>query len=181
LKLKVKLKLDLNLMDSEAHIHTQRDRRTDALGDLRVLPDETICSILERLTPRDAARVACVSSVMYILSNEEPLWMTLCLRGASGFLQYKGSWKKTALHNENLPDKYKEWHRPPLHFDGFNSLFLYRRLYRCHTTLDTFYTVGGNVERIKDISLKDFYSESCLMDWRIHGLPGINGQLISCY
>lgn len=39
---------------------------------------------------------------------------------------------------------------------GFNSLFLYRRLYRCHTTLDTFYTEGGNVERINDISLKDF-------------------------
>lgn len=42
---------------------------------------------------------------------------------------------------------------------GFNSLFLYRRLYRCRTTLDTFYTEGGNVERIKDISLKDFYNE----------------------
>ncbi|AES73073.2 putative transcription factor & chromatin remodeling &Metalloenzymes JmjC family [Medicago truncatula] len=145
-------------MDSQqAHTHIQRDRRIDALGDLRVLPDEILCSILERLTPQDAARVACVSSVMYILSNEEPLWMTLCLRGASGFLQYKGSWKKTALNNLNLSEKYKECHRQqPLHFDGFNSLFLYRRLYRCHTTLDTFYTEGGNVERINDISLKDF-------------------------
>ncbi|CAI8599082.1 unnamed protein product [Vicia faba] len=144
-------------MDAQAH--NQRDRRIDGLGDLRVLPDEILCSILERLTPRDAARVACVSSVMYILSNEEPLWMTLCLQRASGFLEYKGSWKKTALHNENLPDKYKEGHGRPLHFDGFNSLFLYRRLYRCNTTLDTFYTEGGNVERIKDISLKDFYNE----------------------
>lgn len=35
---------------------------------------------------------------MYILSNEEPLWMSLCLKGASGFLEYKDSWKKTALH-----------------------------------------------------------------------------------
>lgn len=110
-------------MDSQqAHTHIQRDRRIDALGDLRVLPDEILCSILERLTPQDAARVACVSSVMYILSNEEPLWMTLCLRGASGFLQYKGSWKKTALNNLNLPEKYKECHRQqPLHFDGNNS------------------------------------------------------------
>lgn len=138
---------------------SQRDRRTDALGDLRLLPDEILCTILERLTPRDAARVACVSSVMYILCNEEPLWMTLCLKGASGLLQYKGSWKETALHNENLPDKYKEYHRGPLYFDGFNSLFLYRRLYRCHTTLEAFYADNGNVERIKDISLKDFYNE----------------------
>ncbi|TKY74386.1 F-box protein [Spatholobus suberectus] len=140
-------------------MESQRDRRTDALGDLRVLPDEILCAILERLTPRYAARVACVSSVMYILCNEEPLWMSLCLKGASGLLQYKGSWKKTALHNENLPDKYKEYHRGPLCFDGFNSLFLYRRLYRCHTTLDAFYADNGNVERIKDISLKDFYNE----------------------
>lgn len=140
-------------------MESQRDRRTVALGDLRVLPDEILCAILERLTPRDAARVACVSSVMYILCNEEPLWMSLCLKGASGLFQYKDSWKKTALHNENLPDKYKENHRGPLYFDGFNSLFLYRRLYRCHTTLDAFYADNGNVERIKDISLKDFYNE----------------------
>ncbi|KAH1245212.1 F-box protein [Glycine soja] len=138
---------------------SQRDRRADALGDLRVLPDEILCSILERLTPRDAARVSCVSSVMYILCNEDPLWMSLCLKGASGFLQYKGSWKKTALHNENLLDKYKEYSQGPLHFDGFNSLFLYRRLYRCHTTLDAFYADTGNVKRIKDIPLKDFYNE----------------------
>ncbi|KAG5048728.1 F-box protein [Glycine soja] len=111
---------------------SQRDRRSDALGHLRVLPDEILCSILERLTTRDAARVACVSSVMYILCNEDPLWMSLCLKGASGLLQFKASWKKTSRH---------------------------KRLYRCHTTLDAFYADTGNVERIKDISLKDFYNE----------------------
>ena len=37
-----------------------RDRRLDALGDLIVLPDEVICSILE-LTPRDLGHLACVS------------------------------------------------------------------------------------------------------------------------
>ncbi|XP_054788759.1 lysine-specific demethylase JMJ21 isoform X2 [Prosopis cineraria] len=135
-----------------------RDRRADALGDLRVLPDEIICSILEELTPRDVARLACVSSVMYLLCNEEPLWMILCLKGASGLLQYKSSWKKTALHHENLPDKYIECNRGFLHFDGFNSLYLYRRLYRCHTKLDTFYVDNGNVRR-KDVSLEDFRDE----------------------
>jgi len=49
-------------MDSQqAHTLIPRDRRIDALGDLRVLPDEILCSILERLSPQDAARVACVS------------------------------------------------------------------------------------------------------------------------
>lgn len=38
-----------------------RDRRLDALGDLRVLPDEIICSIMQLLTPRDLGRLACVS------------------------------------------------------------------------------------------------------------------------
>lgn len=36
-------------------------------------------------------------SVMYILCNEEPLWMSLCLRIANHEIEYKGSWKKTAL------------------------------------------------------------------------------------
>lgn len=34
---------------------------------------------------------------MYILCNEEPLWMSLCLNNVKDHLQYKGSWKKTAL------------------------------------------------------------------------------------
>lgn len=42
-----------------------RDRRTDALGDLSVLPDETVCAILEYLTPRDVARFACVSRFFF--------------------------------------------------------------------------------------------------------------------
>lgn len=39
----------------------QRDRRPDALGSLSVLPDETICVLLENLAPRDIAHLACVS------------------------------------------------------------------------------------------------------------------------
>ncbi|PKI75408.1 hypothetical protein CRG98_004197 [Punica granatum] len=133
-----------------------RDRRHDALGELTVLPDEIICSILENLAPRDVGRLSCVSSVMYILCNEEPLWMSVCLKLAHGELRYRGSWKKTALYLENVPVNYIESDRSPLHFDGFNSLFLYRRLYRCHTTLDGFSMDSGNVERKDGISLEEF-------------------------
>ncbi|CAM8942940.1 unnamed protein product [Rhodiola kirilowii] len=132
-----------------------RDRRLDALGSLRVLPDEIVCVILDRLTIRDVGRLACVSSVMYIFCNEEPLWMNLCLKIARGQLQYKGSWKKTALHQENLLDRYVPCGRP-LHFDGFNSIFLFRRLYRCCTTLSNFSFDDGNVERRKEISTEEF-------------------------
>lgn len=136
-----------------------RDRRADALGDLSVLPDETVCAILEYLTPRDVARFACVSSVMYILCNEEPLWMSLCLKSLNGPLQYKGSWKKTALYVEHLPSEYEEPCKKPLYFDGFNSLYLYRRLYRSNTTLYGFSFDKGTVERKEDLSLEEFYHQ----------------------
>ncbi|KAJ4826712.1 hypothetical protein Tsubulata_028933 [Turnera subulata] len=134
-----------------------KDRRGDALGDLQVLPDDLICALLENLTPRDVARLACVSSVMYIFCNEEPLWMSLCLSLVNGPVQYKGCWKKTALHLENVAEEYLERCGKPLHFDGFSSLFLYRRLYRCHTSLDGFNFDVGNVERKKDLTLEEFH------------------------
>lgn len=34
---------------------------------------------------------------MYIFCNEEPLWMSLCLKEGSALLEYKGSWKNTTL------------------------------------------------------------------------------------
>lgn len=42
---------------------------------------------------------------------------------------------------------------------GFFSWFLYKRLYRCHTTLDGFAFDKGNVERKEDPPEDDFYSE----------------------
>ncbi|KAK2972518.1 hypothetical protein RJ640_006584, partial [Escallonia rubra] len=42
---------------------------------------------------------------------------------------------------------------------GFFSLYLYRRLYRCHTTLDGFAFDYGNVNREKDLSLEEFQHE----------------------
>ncbi|KAM7253241.1 hypothetical protein ACFE04_025859 [Oxalis oulophora] len=135
----------------------KEDRRPDALGNLHRLPDELISVMLENLTPRDFARLSCVSSVMYILCNDEPQWMTLCLKRASGLLQYKGSWKKTTLHLENLPDEIVDNCRgSSLHFDGFSSMFLYKRFYRCHTSLNAFSFDDGNIERKIDLSVKEF-------------------------
>ncbi|KAF3445888.1 hypothetical protein FNV43_RR11065 [Rhamnella rubrinervis] len=145
--------------NSEAQSVGLRDRRPDALGDLRVLTDELICTLLEYLTPRDVARLACVSSVMYILCNEEPLWMSLCLHRVNGPLQYKGSWKKTTLHLYASHSKFVLFPVAHLLPAGYNSWFLYRRWYRCYTTLDGFNFDDGNVERKKDPSLEEFRHE----------------------
>ncbi|KAG9144286.1 hypothetical protein Leryth_016938 [Lithospermum erythrorhizon] len=142
---------------STVEIEAPKDRRLDALGNLVVLPDEILCAILAYLTPNDISRAACVSSVMYILCNEEPLWMWLCLRNINRQLQYKGSWKKTTLHQLNLLDKIEEaTDRKPISFDGFYSLFLYRRMYRCYTSLNAFSFDNGNVERKENLSLEAF-------------------------
>lgn len=133
-----------------------KDRRADALGDLRVLPDEILCSIFTFLPPHDVGRLSCVSSVMYIFCNEEPLWMSLCLKNVNRPLQYRGSWKKTTFHQLDIT-ACEESCQKSLHFDGFYSLFLYRRLYRCHTTLDGFSFDDGNVERMKELSLEEFH------------------------
>lgn len=45
----------------------QIDRRPAALGDLRILPDEVLCAILTFLTPRDVARLSCVSRFFQFL------------------------------------------------------------------------------------------------------------------
>nr|XP_027092184.1 F-box protein At1g78280-like [Coffea arabica] len=135
------------------------DRRFQALGDLRFLPDETLCAILTYLSPHDIGRLSCVSSVMYIFCNEEPLWTTLCLKNVNRQLEYKGSWKRTTLHQLDLLTEYEKTPAKQLHFNGFYSLFLYRRLYRCYTTLDGFSFDNGNVDRKKDLSLQEFYDD----------------------
>ncbi|KNA15547.1 hypothetical protein SOVF_097330 [Spinacia oleracea] len=134
------------------------DRRAGALGDLRVLPDEVICAVISFLSPPDFGRLSCVSSVMYIFCNEEPLWMSLCLKTASGLLEYKGSWKKTALQLDNAHGN-EDSLRKPLHFDGFYSLFLYKRWYRCFTSLGGFSVDNGNVERKNNLSMEDFLNK----------------------
>ncbi|VAH33731.1 unnamed protein product [Triticum turgidum subsp. durum] len=158
------------------------DRRGAALGGLAVLPDELLCAVVDLLQPTDIGRLACVSSVMYILCNEEPLWMSKYL-SVGGHFEYKGSWKKTTLSRLNLCSENSELEQKARHFDGmvhllyvccvclfyfpihtyfhagFNSLYLYRRWYRCFTTLSSYSFDNGHVERKDDLSLDHFRSQ----------------------
>ncbi|KAJ0988627.1 hypothetical protein J5N97_006983 [Dioscorea zingiberensis] len=134
-----------------------RDRRPEALGDLRVLPDELLCAIIDLLSPADLGRLSCVSSVMYVFCNEEPLWMNLILK-TGGLIKYRGSWKKTVLYQQNLCTEFEDSLGKPLQFDGFYSLFLYRRWYRCVTSLGTFAFDSGVIERKKNLTVEGFHS-----------------------
>ncbi|KAF3539083.1 hypothetical protein F2Q69_00020989 [Brassica cretica] len=47
-------------------VFLRRDHRSEALGSLSVLQDETICVLLEYLDPRYIAYLSCVSMYFYI-------------------------------------------------------------------------------------------------------------------
>lgn len=84
--------------------------------------------------------------------------MNQCLK-VGGLLDYRGSWKKTTLSRQNIYTENEEAVRKPLQFDGFYSFFLYRRWYRCFTTLNGFSFDNGDLERKKDLTLEEFRSE----------------------
>lgn len=73
-----------------------------------------------------------------------------------GRLEYKGSWKKTTLSRLSLCSENNEIEQKARHFDGFNSLYLYRRWYRCFTSLSSYSFDNGHVERKDDLSLDQF-------------------------
>ncbi|CAK9871623.1 unnamed protein product [Sphagnum jensenii] len=138
-------------------MQARKDRRPQGLGVFNVLEDELLCGILNQLAPRTLGTLACVSSVFYILCNEEPLWMQLCLhQHQGGVLQFQNSWRHSTLLKLGFVKKGTTTFKPPIHFDGFSSLFLYRRWYRCHVVLDSFAMDKGVIDRREHLSLKDF-------------------------
>lgn len=136
------------------------DRRPLALGSLAVLPDDILEGVLLRLDARDLSCLASVSSVLYILCREEPLWMHVCLeQHAESLLVYEESWRHTALlrlaKEKKLPAPES---RPALYFSGFTSMFLYRRWYRCHVDLQSFAMDDGLLERTGGLTSELFAS-----------------------
>lgn len=134
-------------------------RRTVALGDFAAFPDELICHILELLAPKDLGILACVSSVLYIFCNEDPLWMNLCLQKHEGLIKYVGNWKHTVLSRlTGVQGSSHASSKCTLHFEGFTSLFLYRRWYRCNVNLGSFAVDSGMIDRRHGLSLEEFTS-----------------------
>eukprot|EP00897_Mesotaenium_endlicherianum_P007019 jgi/Mesen1/6345/ME000328S05633 len=95
------------------------DRRPGALGGLAVLPDEIVNKIIGLLPVSDVLRLACVSSILNVFCNEEPLWLQLCMAEQDGDLVFRSSWRQTVLHQlaeaRGLPPPAV---KPPLHFTG---------------------------------------------------------------
>ncbi|KAL3694403.1 hypothetical protein R1sor_008054 [Riccia sorocarpa] len=134
------------------------DRRQDALGSLSMLSDDILCRIVGLLSPKEVGTLACVSSVFYIFCNEEPLWMQFCLEKHEGPLDYKGTWRQTALEKLSFIKSSEEYYKKPRYFEGFSSGFLYRRWYRCNVALENFALDNGCVERKVGLTLKEFTS-----------------------
>ncbi|CAI5981270.1 unnamed protein product [Closterium sp. NIES-64] len=145
------------------------DRRTAALGALAVLPDEVIDNIIGRLGTKDLMAAACVSRqapfsarrqapVLYVFCMEEPTWLAECFREYKGeVLRFDRSWRQTVL-NKLSEEKGVECRdlKEPLHFKDFQSMFLYRRWYRCHVKLEAFEGDTGHVERRAGLSPDEF-------------------------
>ncbi|CAM6089280.1 unnamed protein product [Calypogeia fissa] len=133
------------------------NRREIALGMFHVLSDDYLmCKIISLLLPQDIGKLACVSSIFNILCDEEPLWMQVCLETHEGLLDYKGTWKLTALAKLALAKDTKLLPKIPRQFPGFSSLFLYQRWYRCHVALEGFALDKGVVERRSSVLPEEF-------------------------
>eukprot|EP00850_Spirogloea_muscicola_P016123 SM000128S26256 [mRNA] locus=s128:406426:412790:- [translate_table: standard] len=102
--------------------------------------------------------------------------MHLCLGAhGGGPLCYDHSWRHTTLRSTPTPDaspcrstvlrlaadkgRSPPPPGPPLRFDGFTSLFLYRRWYRCHVALAGFALDDGAIERRAGIEAAAFARE----------------------
>ncbi|KAJ7561350.1 hypothetical protein O6H91_03G025100 [Diphasiastrum complanatum] len=133
-----------------------QDRRRDALGNFHILSDEIICRILGMLEPRAVGFLACASSVFYVFCNEEPLWMQLCLEAHEGPLLYKEFWKQTTLEKLHLVESAAASCKSFPCCAGFNSLFLYRRWYRCHMHLESFILDNGQIDRREGMMTEEF-------------------------
>ncbi|PKA49531.1 F-box protein [Apostasia shenzhenica] len=62
----------------------------------------------------------------------------------------------SCVSRKNFYTKTEVSQKHPLQFDGFNSVFLYRRWYRCFTSLDMFSLDSRDVERRANLSMEEF-------------------------
>ncbi|CAI7919963.1 unnamed protein product, partial [Closterium sp. NIES-53] len=96
--------------------------------------------------------------VLYVFCMEEPTWLAACFREYKGeVLRFDRSWRQTVL-NKLSEEKGVERRdlKEPLHFKDFQSMFLYRRWYRCHVKLEAFEGDTGHVERRAALSPDEF-------------------------
>lgn len=138
--------------------------RSQGLGRLSILPDYLISYITFGLDIESVLVLSCASRVCRVFASEEPLWMHLAMQQYRGKLSYKGSWRKTALcwwrEGKTPEEDIERAMRPVPSLLGFESLFLYKRWYRCHVDLRDFFPPAQHIPTVcyEDISVEVFSS-----------------------
>ncbi|KAG7400439.1 hypothetical protein PHYBOEH_005814 [Phytophthora boehmeriae] len=132
--------------------------------------DELLAYLTLFYEPKELLRLSEVNSVFYVFCQEDPLWMSQCLRLCSGDFSYHHNWKLTTFYpRDPRPlDQLQKVFRP-LAVRGFSSDFLYRRWYRSHMELGDAYLLPSEdqdptVRRLQKIDIdqltfRDFYEQ----------------------
>lgn len=83
--------------------------------------------------------------------------------------------------------------KPPLHFDGFGSMFLYKRWYRCHIALESFAADTGVIERRENLSSEEFHTKydgkkpvrviswCCFFIWKIKYASAVGNLIVQFF
>lgn len=135
----------------------------------RGFSDELLAYLTLFCEPAELLQLSETNSVFYVFCQEDPLWMSQCLRLHNGDFSYHRNWKLTTFFPRGpRPVGLDEAFRP-LSVRGFSSDFLYRRWYRCHMQLGDAYMLpteqqDPTVRRLQKIDIdqltfRDFYEQ----------------------
>eukprot|EP01116_Phalansterium_solitarium_P024701 TRINITY_DN9122_c0_g1_i1.p1 TRINITY_DN9122_c0_g1~~TRINITY_DN9122_c0_g1_i1.p1 ORF type:complete len:544 (-),score=183.17 TRINITY_DN9122_c0_g1_i1:210-1841(-) len=132
-----------------------RECRTDGLGLLSQLDDETLVLIFETLADVDLARLGRVSRALYAWSYHDDLWRPLVIGRFGGTFEFEGTWRATYAHMLR-PDAYVE--PRPVRLEGFYSDFLFQSWICASVGFDA-WTHTENIDRRSNLSLEEFIAE----------------------
>ncbi|CAI5732321.1 unnamed protein product [Hyaloperonospora brassicae] len=150
------------------------------------LSDELIAYFTLFFEPLDLLQLSHVNSVFYVFCQEDPLWMTQCLRLHNGNFSFYHNWKLTTFYpRDPRPLAHLDKAFRPVVVRNFSSDFLYRRWCRCHMELGDAFQLRSEEQDptirrlqkidVQDLTFRDFYEQhsrvpfiicNALIEWK---------------
>ncbi|ODV92068.1 hypothetical protein CANCADRAFT_17313, partial [Tortispora caseinolytica NRRL Y-17796] len=155
--------------------------RSDSLGTLSILDDETILSIIQRLDCQDILQLQQTSKYMYALCDMNEVWKQLLIERDEPITKWYGSWKGTALgkwiSSSDVSDRCK----------GVYSDTIFRPYMCSQYVFDPFkYEASFNIPRIDSLTNEEFNAKwynrphivtsSLLHEWTLDDLVARYGE-----